>query len=753
MLEKEIVVASGLVKIIENVDKIGQVISNPDVSVASFEFEKYDAHMSARPNPFTSRKTFSNIPEILDIASYYDESDRETYALIQFTCTNSTPVWTYAYHLLYYVSPNFAYTVRDMLLTFLRTNHSSSTGNTNIYYPLFSYVTANFEEKLYNGFIVSTDAHSQYTYGTILYTTDNTNQVLHQDLPQFAILTFSQDNLFTMSDIFVSAFYKEPDSYREAMQMPDAKEWKAATLSECHQMFVTKKCLKSVTLENLPKNTVIMDMRFIFKIKRNADGSLERYKVRLVCKGYKQIYGVHYTNTFAPTINPATFNCVLIISSNLHMNIYHLDVSAAFLNGDCKFENYIRLPEHFKFEGSEYALMLKNIYGTKDAALTWYEEQHSFLTASYPFLIRSIADPCFYSFFSPKLSIMLIVSVDDYAVSTTSHEWYCDFFQKYSSKYESRNLGSLSLYNGIHIKQYSNFSFTLSQTRDIDDLLERYGLRDANPISTPMDSNFNTNEVPSTNTSPVFAFSSIIGSLLWIARMTRPDITFPVLVLASFTKNFTEQHVIAAKRILRYLKGTRDLCRTINCVLSHPISYPIILPIVSMSDSDWGGDLRTRRSHSGGITLLFKSYVCSTCRKQDFVTLSTCEAELVALMEVIKDTLGVLNILHEFGSMTMFTVPRPITIYCDNISTQFVSSNRIFNGRTRHFDIRAMRIRETIESGQFIIEHIISRENIADMFTKILTRELLQDFRVRIGIVEFDTFDLVEWIFTPVHDN
>ena len=103
--------------------------------------------------------------------------------------------------------------------------------------------------------------------------------------------------------------------------------------------------------------------------------------------------------------------------------------------------------------------------------------------------------------------------------------------------------------------------------------------------------------------------------------------------------------------------------------------------------------------------------------------------------------------------MTMFTVPRPITIYCDNISTQFVSSNRIFNGRTRHFDIRAMRIRETIESGQFIIEHIISRENIADMFTKILTRELLQDFRVRIGIVEFDTFDLVEWIFTPVHDN
>jgi len=479
-------------------------------------------------------------------------------------------------------------------------------------------------------------------------------------------------------------------------------------------------------------------MRFVYKIKRNADGTIERYKARLVVKGYKQIYGVHYIQTFAPTINASTFNIFLVMSSNYRMMMYHMDVSAAFLNGECKFDNYIRLPERFKFENSEYAKMLKNIYGTKDAAIAWYEEQHTFLTNEYTFLSRSPTDPCLYVYFSSELSIQIIVSVDDYAVASSSPTWYAKFFKIYSAKYESRDLGLLTLYNGIHIHQYTNSNISMSQTRDIDDTLERFGLQHANPISTPMETNFDTSTVPADNISPVFAFSSIIGSLLWIARMTRPDIMYPVLVLASYTKNFTERHINAAKRILRYLKATRLLCRVIICTLTSPITFPSTLPLISMSDSDWGGDLATRRSHSGGVTLLFKSYICSTCRKQDFVTLSTCEAELVALVEVVKDNISVLNILHEYEATNMFVIPRPITVFCDNIATQFVSTNRVFNGRTRHFDIRTMRIRELIEEGKFKIEHIVSRENIADMFTKVLPRELIEDFRSRIGIVEID---------------
>jgi len=248
--EQAKVTRSGLVKIIENVDKIGQIISNPDVSVASYEFEKYDSHMLSRPSPFTSRKQFNKISEILEIASYYDETDRETYALIKFKSANAEPIWTPAFHLLYYMAPTFAYATRDMLISFLRTNNGPITGNTNIYYPLFAYVSIIFEDKKYMGFIVSTDAHSTSQYGTILYDSSSNSEVLHQDLSKDSVLNFNNDILLATSDVFVSALYKEPESYKEAMQLPDSSEWKEATNLECKQMFNVKKCLKSIQKYN-----------------------------------------------------------------------------------------------------------------------------------------------------------------------------------------------------------------------------------------------------------------------------------------------------------------------------------------------------------------------------------------------------------------------------------------------------------------------------------------------------------------------
>jgi len=140
-----------------------------------------------------------------------------------------------------------------------------------------------------------------------------------------------------------------------------------------------------------------MGMRFVFKLKRFADGTIERYKARLVARGFMQIHGVHYVDSFSPTANIVSLRLALVLGVNIkHMFLRHMDVKAAFLNSVPKFANYIMLPEGMLFRKSKYALMLKNIYGTKDAARGWYEDQHIFLIEMYHYCSLCNGSVCIY---------------------------------------------------------------------------------------------------------------------------------------------------------------------------------------------------------------------------------------------------------------------------------------------------------------------------------------------------------------------
>ena len=248
-----------------------------------------------------------------------------------------------------------------------------------------------------------------------------------------------------------------------------------------------------------------------------------------------------------------------------------------------------------------------------------------------------------------------------------------------------------------------------------------------------MESSFDTSAVLDTNVNPAFDMASAIGSLLWIARMTRPDIFFAVIVLASFTTNFTPMHVIAVKRIMRYLKGT------INYSLTFRRSTEFngnIFPVLGYSDADWGGDLATRRSTSGAVLFFFGSYLRSTCRKQELVALSTAESELYALTEITKDWKALHNNISDLSLFTKneYVLQSPATVFVDNVAAQFMGSNRVNNNRTRHIDMRYMHIREYVESGSIRIEHVSSAENIADIFTKALPYDIFRIHRQSLGV-------------------
>ena len=282
----------------------------------------------------------------------------------------------------------------------------------------------------------------------------------------------------------------------------------------------------------------------------------------------------------------------------------------------------------------------------------------------------------------------------------------------------------MSLYNGIKIDTISSTLIYLSQRREINDLLDRFAMIDCNPARTPMEVNF-ANEVHAANIDPteeqpVFEFPSLIGSLLWIARMTRPDIIFPVINLSAYTKQFKSFHVTAAKRILRYLKGTINFA--LRFTRSDDLASSSELVLHALSDADWGGDIATRKSTSGAVTKIFGSYIVGTCKKQEVVALSTTEAELIALTEAAKDVKSIYNILFEMHTVNdcPFTWPKNISIYVDNIAAQFIATNRVHNSRTRHIDIRYMFIRDLIEKLNVSVQRVESSENTSDIFTKAL---------------------------------
>jgi hypothetical protein len=158
-----------------------------------------------------------------------------------------------------------------------------------------------------------------------------------------------------------------------------------------------------------------------------------------------------------------------------------------------------------------------------------------------------------------------------------------------------------------------------------------------------------------------------------------------------------------------------------------PLPFELELHLESFSDADWGGDRATRRSTTGAVTLLFGNFIISSCRRQPTVALSTAEAELMALTDSAKDLLAVHNVMNEIATnVNEVSIVNPSIVNVDNISTIFISENRVNNSRTRHIDIRYMFVRELIENNVLALRHVATENNMADMFTKALVERTLR---------------------------
>lgn len=509
----------------------------------------------------------------------------------------------------------------------------------------------------------------------------------------------------------------EPETFDEALSSPHAKEWKLATDSEYQSLIDND----TWDLVELPEGRTAVGCKWVFKVKYNGEGKVERFKSRLVAKGYSQRQGLDFEETFSPVVRFSSIRTLLALAIQKDMIVHQMDVVTAFLNGELDEEIYMQQPDGYQVSGKENLVcrLKKSLYGLKQAPRCWNRALREFMMQAG--FVQSNADPCVFIRLDEHTTIVAVY-VDDLILITDVIEVMLETKELLSERFRMKDMGQLHYCLGVNIV-YGQNCVWLHQKQYITLMLGKFGLTDANTVSTPADCNVKLvkDDHVSKSTDQV-EYQSMVGSLLYIAMGTRPDIAQAVGAVSKFCSNPTEAHKTAVKRIFRYLK------KTMNLALKYCKDEK---PVTGFSDADWGGDLDDRRSTTGNVFLLAGGAVSWLSKKQAVVALSTSEAEYVALSLAAQEAAWLQKLFTDLQIPT-----KQVVIKEDNQGAIALARNPVAHSRTKHIDIRFHFIRKAHEEGIIDIVYCPTSEMVADLLTKPIPRGQFEKLRTLMGMEE-----------------
>jgi len=400
-----------------------------------------------------------------------------------------------------------------------------------------------------------------------------------------------------------------------------------------------------------------------------------------------------------------------------------MDVKSAFLNGDLSETVYVQQPPGFVVgKGDKVLRLRKALYGLKQAPRAWNAKLDKELLALG--FVRSKLDHAVYRRSSKSSFLLVGVYVDDLIISGPDVQDIKMLKSEMKKKFSMSDLGFLSYYLGIEVKQDGN-GITLCQSSYAAKILEGAGMRNCNSCGTPMECRLKLSKLKSGDPINPTEYRSIIGSLRYIVN-TRPDLAFAVGVVSRYMEAPGKEHWAAVKHILRYLKGTMGY----GCKYERGAELKPIL--VGYSDSDYAGDPEDRKSTTGIGYFLGSSLVTWASQKQRIVALSSCEAEYVAAAAAACQGIWLNRLIADMLGTKEMTVK----LLMDNMSAIALSKNPVHHDRSKHIDTRYHFLRECIEEGKVEVDHVGTAEQLADLFTKSLGRVKFVELRSALGVVE-----------------
>ena len=469
----------------------------------------------------------------------------------------------------------------------------------------------------------------------------------------------------------------DPSTVKEARSRSDWPLWQQAMEREM-------KTLKDAgTWETVPRPTGrnIVGSKWVFRIKRKADGNIDKYKARLVARGFTQIYGTDYFETYSPVAKLSSLRTILALAAHEDWDIDCFDFDGAYLNGELGEDEdiYMKNPPGYNEDDDTVKHLKKSLYGLKQAGRKWYDTLKRTL-ADLGFRV-SDADPGVFHARNANHPIIIAVHVDDCTITSSSAELVQDYKQKINARHSITDLGPIHWLLGIKVtRDRGARTISLSQESYIDTIIRRFNLDDAKPIPTPIipTITYSTKDAPADKTEAArmakVPYREAIGSLMYAAVATRPDISFAVSTLSQFLESPGEVHWEAAKRVFRYLAGTKGHALTYGGEKQGLTGY---------TDAD-GASQDHRRAISGYAFFIDGGAVSWSSRKQELVTLSTAEAEYVAATHAAKEGIWLRQLIGELFS----PIDNPTPLYCDNQAALTLATTDNFHARTKHIDIR-----------------------------------------------------------------
>lgn len=364
----------------------------------------------------------------------------------------------------------------------------------------------------------------------------------------------------------------EPRSFIEAMK---DEKWGVAVESEITSL----EAANTWRLEHLPPGKKALGCKWIFTIKYNSDGTIERYKARLVVLGNHQEEGIDYMETFAPVARMTTVRLFLDIAW------HQMDVHNAFLHGDLHEEVYMKLPPGFRDKGETRVCRLqKSLYGLKQAPRCWFAKLANALR-TYGFK-QSRSDHTFFFYVKQGVRLRILIYVDDLIISGTSPEDIQIFKDYLATCFNMKDLGPVKYFLGLEVAR-SKAGIYLCQRKYASDIVAEVGLLGCRPAGSPIDQNHKLAKADGALLADPQTYRRRVGRLIYLSA-TRPDLAYSIHVLSQFMHEPRAEHWLAALKVVRYLKGT--IGQGILLRADSPMHF------TGWCDSDWGSCPLSRRS-------------------------------------------------------------------------------------------------------------------------------------------------------------
>ncbi|KAI7965086.1 hypothetical protein MJO29_003184 [Puccinia striiformis f. sp. tritici] len=510
-----------------------------------------------------------------------------------------------------------------------------------------------------------------------------------------------------------------PKTWRQLLRSPNKNRW----LKAADEEFASLLGMNTWRLVPRPQKRKIIKSKWVFKVKRHPDRSIQKLKARLVAMGYSQIQGLDYEEVFSPTLRLETLRLILSLLASRNWKGRQVDFKTAFLNGHLDHTVFMEQPPGFEDpQHPDWVCQLdRSLYGLKQSPRQWNAELHKSLLSLG--LSTSKYDPTLYfKIQNNKLIGALTTHVDDLAI-VGEPSFVDSLISSLGSKFKIGADDDLHHFLSLKItRDTSNRLIFLNQSHYIDELCDRFLQGQHVSVYNPADSNFKNLRKKSDGDAPSPGpYNQLIGSLLWVSQCTRPDISFIVNRLSQHLRDPSDAHWYAAVRVLNYLVSTKNLKLRLGGKLE----------LSGYSDADWAEDRDDRKSTSAYTYRIGSGAISWKSRKQATVSLSSTEAEYKALSDSCKEGLWLRHLLSELHLRPNTAIP----LHVDNEGAEALAKNPEHHARTKHIHARYHFVRECVQNDEISLLHVSTKDMLADMLTKPLNKVLLEKHRLMFGLV------------------